>query len=111
MIRRPPRSTRTDSLLPYTALFRSCSSCAVPVRRASSLLSVVTARSCNNAEKARCRSEEYTSEFQSLMRTPSAVFHLKKKNSTEKIGRAHVSTHITNAHIVSGLLLHTNKTL
>src|SRR3546814_2654910 len=70
MIRRPPRSTRTDTLFPYTTLFRSpggASTCAAGC--------CTWAYSC----AIRCRSEEHTSELQSLMRISYAVFCLKKK--------------------------------
>src|SRR3546814_3345256 len=69
MIRRPPRSTRTDTLFPYTTLFRSrarCESASAPRNR------------CAGAASHR-RSEEHTSELQSLMRISYAVFCLKKK--------------------------------
>src|SRR3546814_20331309 len=71
MIRRPPRSTRTDTLFPYTTLFRSF---VVLVRRR---------RDFNKSRIQRgdfFRSEEHTSELQSLMRISYAVFCLKKKN-------------------------------
>src|SRR3546814_12611574 len=82
MIRRPPRSTRTDTLFPYTTLFRSAA-----FRRA--------ARPAHGRERQlrpmvlRCRpswrrSEEHTSELQSLMRISYAVFCLKKKKTTQK---------------------------
>src|SRR3546814_3485580 len=70
MIRRPPRSTRTDTLFPYTTLFRSCTRRphrALPARHSR------TAACCDR------RSEEHTSELQSLMRISYAVFCLKKK--------------------------------
>src|SRR3546814_14451172 len=71
MIRRPPRSTRTDTLFPYTTLFRS------PQFRNA------TGSECGGARYIRCRalrrSEEHTSELQSLMRISYAVFCLKKK--------------------------------
>src|SRR3546814_10120761 len=86
MIRRPPRSTRTDTLFPYTTLFRSspCSRSQPagvrPVRQAPSL------SLCASGTSGRCsssmlfhRSEEHTSELQSLMRISYAVFCLKKK--------------------------------
>src|SRR3546814_4011501 len=85
MIRRPPRSTRTDTLFPYTTLFRStftasprnqnsaASRCCLPVRRSNA-----TARRLPVANSCR-RSEEHTSELQSLMRISYAVFCLKKK--------------------------------
>src|SRR3546814_4981569 len=73
MIRRPPRSTRTDTLFPYTTLFRSFGMVAV-ADAASAVLP--------GFEKPRgfiFRSEEHTSELQSLMRISYAVFCLKKK--------------------------------
>src|SRR3546814_3914794 len=89
MIRRPPRSTRTDTLFPYTTLFRSQAvqssgkqadgikgesdqarrNCLGDRREAS--------RTCSEANRP--RSEEHTSELQSLMRISYAVFCLKKK--------------------------------
>src|SRR3546814_1910888 len=95
MIRRPPRSTRTDTLFPYTTLFRSHHICeatcgrssrqrhAVPIRRPESQ----TARHLQECGRCRqragsrspLRSEEHTSELQSLMRISYAVFCLKKK--------------------------------
>src|SRR3546814_8142307 len=79
-IRRPPRSTRTDTLFPYTTLFRSRS------RHASSRLMSSAGRSPKPPICPR-RSEEHTSELQSLMRISYAVFCLKKKkkqNITKK---------------------------
>src|SRR3546814_13444092 len=89
MIRRPPRSTRTDTLFPYTTLFRSDG------RRAnchiSAFLQVITyvgtisylvqrVLTAHGETKATLpRSEEHTSELQSLMRISYAVFCLKKK--------------------------------
>src|SRR3546814_7290918 len=80
MIRRPPRSTRTDTLFPYTTLFRS------PINRASWCASVATvsARAWPLWAAAR-RSEEHTSELQSLMRISYAVFCLKKKKNYQHI--------------------------
>src|SRR3546814_21023326 len=96
MIRRPPRSTRTDTLFPYTTLFRS--------RRASNSRSSPSmtraARNIRQAARSRrsgsrrhwsraglmgasWRSEEHTSELQSLMRISYAVFCLKKKKDNE----------------------------
>src|SRR3546814_13137063 len=82
MIRRPPRSTRTNTLFPYTTLFRST---AKAVAKAagydakiqqtvfSALIPSLT------SDKIDMRSEEHTSELQSLMRISYAVFCLKKK--------------------------------
>src|SRR3546814_2392591 len=78
MIRRPPRSTRTDTLFPYTTLFRS-----IRRRRRTSVCSrriaphSASATACCAFRSA--RSEEHTSELQSLMRNSYAVFCLKKK--------------------------------
>src|SRR3546814_20352645 len=78
IIRRPPRSTRTDTLFPYTTLFRStwpwcsCLSTTAPVLRAT------------NLTYAPSRSEEHTSELQSLMRISYAVFCLKKHRPHQK---------------------------
>src|SRR3546814_4854073 len=103
MIRRPPRSTRTDTLLPYTTLFkqdhafggatrtsrnglrRSMASCSTPTKgfltrllhnEAGNTLAIVAAAIF---PLAGMRSEEHTSELQSLMRISYAVFCLKKK--------------------------------
>src|SRR3546814_8514574 len=92
MIRRPPRSTRTDTLFPYTTLFRS-----VPrfCRRITPSISQKRKNLCRSEQTTPWRnqsgrSEEHTSELQSLMRISYAVFCLKKKklkhiNSTQKL--------------------------
>src|SRR3546814_6869069 len=85
MIRRPPRSTRTDTLFPYTTLFRSG---CVAVFACLLLLHLFWgATNCERKRELLCtildgRSEEHTSELQSLMRISYAVFCLKKKNRT-----------------------------
>src|SRR3546814_5406943 len=95
MIRLPPRSTRTDTLFPYTTLFRSSRSRGRSDRRGRyppSPRRAVRARGGESARNrgyrlpcargSRCRairSEEHTSELQSLMRISYAVFCLKKK--------------------------------
>src|SRR3546814_2256647 len=113
MIRRPPRSTRTDTLFPYTTLFRSGR--AVPHRllvatrglhrgplpRAShrrtpcgvDRLAVADARPPNALRQP--RSEEHTSELQSLMRISYAVFCLKKNKMT-KHNRHYTNTTTNN---------------
>src|SRR3546814_1740282 len=80
MIRRPPRSTRTDTLFPYTTLFRSARLPGVQDPR----LGRRQARHRADDGRARGRSEEHTSELQSLMRISYAVFCLKKKNQELK---------------------------
>src|SRR3546814_5050548 len=95
MIRRPPRSTRTDTLFPYTTLFRSGSHANrahTGHARARPLMPSIQADARGRRAAAafppdRRRSEEHTSELQSLMRISYAVFCLKKKNTkaNEKI--------------------------
>src|SRR3546814_6669173 len=77
MIRRPPISTRTDTLFPYTTLFRS------PRPRRERARSHRRERPLSRAPRGR-RSEEHTSELQSLMRISYAVFCLKKKKKQTK---------------------------
>src|SRR3546814_3682689 len=93
MIRGPPRSTRTDTLFPYTTLFRSHMAGLQPsadftiLRRvsksylsASKLCTELRSSVCSSVnEKSMSRSEEHTSELQSLMRISYAVFCLKKQ--------------------------------
>src|SRR3546814_6591773 len=98
MIRRPPRSTRTDTLFPYTTLFRSdlvlvqlfagTPHCHVdPGQRRAAIAGheagrVQAARAIGAPlRQQHARSEEHTSELQSLMRTSYAVFCLKKKKT------------------------------
>src|SRR3546814_12990803 len=74
MIRRPPRSTRTDTLFPYTTLFRSRRTVAEAHEARDDR------RQLLGRGAVEVRSEEHTSEIQSLMRTSYGVFCLKKKN-------------------------------
>src|SRR3546814_9400072 len=83
MIRRPPRSTRTDTLFPYTTLFRSGRSNGSR-HRGSKQMAPHQIHLHNSTPPVlrrvdRPRSEEHTSELQSLMRISYAVFCLKKK--------------------------------
>src|SRR3546814_5490306 len=94
MIRRPPRSTRTDTLFPYTTLFRSIdpeeeleSLYGAAVESPEALAGILERRdqkivvvSATDVD----RSEEHTSELQSLMRISYAVFCLKKKNIPQR---------------------------
>src|SRR3546814_2189176 len=91
MIRRPPRSTRTDTLFPYTTLFRSLDIPQIRAigasgeeRFAADRLECAHRR-IHAAGQQRKRSEEHTSELQSLMRISYAVFCLKKKKNLRKI--------------------------
>src|SRR3546814_5491419 len=94
MIRRPPRSTRTDTLFPDTTLFRASNTRAYSLRLPA-MLAVLYGALSHSARTSLCyisafvlhptaiivRSEEHTSELQSLMRISYAVFCLKKKNN------------------------------
>src|SRR3546814_13512975 len=88
MIRRPPRSTRTDTLFPYTTLFRSSRSWrrrrtprSLRRDRHRRRTSPPSPAPCGSRRPGPGRSEEHTSELQSLMRISYAVFCLKKKKS------------------------------
>src|SRR3546814_4024192 len=110
MIRRPPRSTRTDTLFPYTTLFRSkrrrpwrrgsgiqpkgsrSRTCAAKVAAARSRVKRPPLRASPFHAQLIQKSEEHTSELQSLMRISYAVFCLKKKN--KKYTNTNHSRHI-----------------
>src|SRR3546814_6529993 len=105
MIRRPPRSTRTDTLFPYTTLFRSLverdpllrPAVERAVQHASVLGEPVRAVAVEPApavverggQVPVVRSEEHTSELQSLMRISYAVFCLKKKKKMKRTKNTH----------------------
>src|SRR3546814_4570308 len=117
MIRQPPRSTRTDTLFPYTTLFRSMAGWAATVAERSAArirqrsiarpptprggLPKISSRAAP-PNAARCRrSEEHTSELQSLMRISYAVFCLKKKKSYKdkaNIKRQHTMKRLYTQH-------------
>src|SRR3546814_8605285 len=92
MIRRPPRSTRTDTLFPYTTLFRSPGPSRTVISPAGAATERRLTLACAMASSiARLqlsglnrRSEEHTSELQSLMRISYAVFCLKKKTKKKE---------------------------
>src|SRR3546814_9947619 len=99
MIRRPPRSTRTDTLFPYTTLFRSRPEPALAHHRTVLRGGRDQSRKGNGQRLSlalRClganRSEEHTSELQSLMRISYAVFCLKKKKKNIKTKTHQVHT-------------------
>src|SRR3546814_7790189 len=85
MIRRPPRSTRTDTLFPYTTLFRSCRSARVGAKSNTKQIGFFTSSRFGSSPSGlwidQGRSEEHTSELQSLMRTSYAVLCLNKKKT------------------------------
>src|SRR3546814_5102165 len=98
MIRRPPRSTRTDTLFPYTTLFRSQ---PVLAQVDAGILAELVGQVVDDpqvevlaAEEgvAVGRSEEHTSELQSLMRISYAVFCLKKKHTASNNSAEHSSS-------------------
>src|SRR3546814_3720427 len=101
MIRRPPRSTRTDTLFPYTTLFRSwivgpIAAAMLPgTAPSAAIAATVFSRTLPYAPRhPACaapitRSEEHTSELQSLMRISYAVFCLKKKIHRKKNHNTH----------------------
>src|SRR3546814_3697202 len=110
MIRRPPRSTRTDTLFPYTTLFRSAGEggprrrrhrrdlrASRPDHRAGAGARQSAAASplplCGGEDRPRHRSEEHTSELQSLMRISYAVFCLKKKNNKSHPHQSVLTSH------------------
>src|SRR3546814_1819647 len=101
MIRRPPRSTRTDTFFPYTTLFRSNErrkphNCVTPCP-------ICHCKHPTHCGHWRSRSEEHTSELQSLMRISYAVFCLKKKKTKK------YSPH-TNTTLQNNSTLGSNKT-
>src|SRR3546814_6647328 len=117
MIRRPPRSTRTDTLFPYTTLFRSMwpinsprttpqkpppmsRAMATPIIFPQYCIDSPICLTPGEARSHKIRSEEHTSELQSLMRISYAVFCLKKKTKliTHKMSYTHSNTGINNEH-------------
>src|SRR3546814_11124338 len=79
MIRRPPRSTRTDTLFPYTTLFRSVLGEDIQADAVDRVIKFHCEAALISQIHTTTRSEEHTSELQSLMRISYAVFCLKKK--------------------------------
>src|SRR3546814_4744748 len=115
MIRRPPRSTRTDTLFPYTTLFRSYRSKSA--FNVAGRLTVILAASCFGSGPMRSfvaialpvdkkRSEEHTSELQSLMRISYAVFCLKKKKKNKN---NESKTRKSNIYTMKKIILSMNK--
>src|SRR3546814_8997281 len=122
MIRRPPRSTRTDTLFPYTTLFRSHRHRGAgggyralheimhrrgvdtggERHRDPHVLGLALAEGAEmglgEAEEGDGRSEEHTSELQSLMRISYAVFCLKKKTTKYKTPISHTSQYKPSAN-------------
>src|SRR3546814_9622847 len=118
MIRRPPRSTRTDTLFPYTTLFRSATRMVLcsgqPANYAGIAAVALADVTMAGADFTIAdRSEEHTSELQSLMRISYAVFCLKKKKKnintvrvqSERTNHKRHNT-TTNKHITNNDNLH-----
>src|SRR3546814_8181486 len=114
MIRRPPRSTRTDTLFPNTTLFRSLAQTQEMVETKLAVWNVerrlmrqnhrqLTKSIGGSARSVVLRSEEHTSELQSLMRISYAVFCLKKKHLNKR--HIHLSHPTSKAKIHDYLLI------
>src|SRR3546814_6226711 len=120
MLRRPPRSTRTDTLFPYTTLFRSTPAAVGEIGEIVCRGDVVMSGYWQNLSATKAtlqngwlhtgdmgsfdasgfltRSEEHTSELQSLMRISYAVFCLKKKKTKKTTTRIQLSNTISHSH-------------
>src|SRR3546814_3926765 len=107
MIRRPPRSTRTDTLFPYTTLFRSppnefpfdhsiAANGTLPIEPMKVKKATIGATAAFSSTAR--RSEEHTSELQSLMRISYAVFCLKKKKRSQTKPQHTTHKNITKHH-------------
>src|SRR3546814_7543430 len=119
MIRRPPRVTRTDTLFPYTTLFRSffpiVDALLPSLPAIKAVIAIMdgargpipdwaqgeyeTLSAGASAKSVSYRSEEHTSELQSLMRISYSVFCLKKKNDTEQVTTSMTTTNKHYQHI------------
>src|SRR3546814_5608830 len=122
MIRRPPRSTRTDTLCPYTTLFRSLRGVADAHEvlrtevQGASVMRVELQVAFDGAQRTQAhlhffpRSEEHTSELQSLMRISYAVFCLKKK--IHKLLLNSMINHLQSVYFLlnENQIKHTNRT-
>src|SRR3546814_9301984 len=113
MIRRPPRSTRTDTLFPYTTLFRSPRPhphARDPHEDDDPAGDGRHRRHAGLRRRPRRRSEEHTSELQSLMRISYAVFCLKKKNTIQKHMHTSAQTTKQRTHQITKIVHNdTNK--
>src|SRR3546814_9655963 len=126
MMRRPPRSTRTDTLFPYTTLFRSNIDTdeivpivpPVPGHDLHDYKELILQRFSNPeiADTARrlCRSEEHTCGLQSLMRNSYAVYCLTKQNRSEALNKTDIAEgrqlSLCKHCIYHKILCHTRRT-
>src|SRR3546814_3431473 len=113
MIRRPPRSTRTDTLFPYTTLFRSVvgiaankdtecvvfPTCEAMMKHSADDTCFIPDGHEDSRNAGLARSEEHTSELQSLMRISYAVFCLKKKKKRKTYNRIQISQYTKEQQI------------
>src|SRR3546814_10040543 len=107
MIRRPPRSTRTYTLFPYTTLFRSGPGIAPPPHQAEPACQPQQRQGARHGlVRGLRRSEEHTSELQSLMRISYAVFCLKK---TKILNYKSIKNNSIQINQKIQRLYHTNK--
>src|SRR3546814_8452308 len=114
MIRRPPRSTRTDTLFPYTTLFRSVD---VGHEREAHVALAEIAQRLAGHHRAEVRAADADADHvaDALARMPRplpaahAIGERRHAVAHREIGRAHVRTPVTNAHLVCRLLLETKK--
>src|SRR3546814_6091905 len=109
MIRRPPRSTRTDKLLPYTTLFRSPITILPAKRRSFSASTSTGTDGCSSlilhaSASAGSPCSLFADVAEAIPRSDAAADCL---SSGYEIGRAHVWTPVTNAHLVCRLTLET----
>src|SRR3546814_8212328 len=115
MLRRPPRSTRTDQLFPYTTLFRSGGSLGARVASGAAVNAGADA-AYQNIDVARGVQEEYNPEQTALaavlgggLHAGTAALDRLVRTTSQEIGRAHVCSPVTNAQLVCRLLLEKKK--
>src|SRR3546814_10725977 len=107
MIRRPPRSTRTCTPCPHTPLFRSTADTLAAMRESRRRGYLGTLVICNSPESSLVRE----SDLKLMTRAgPEIGVASTKAFTTQQIGRAHVCTPVTNAHLVCRLLLDKKNT-
>src|SRR3546814_7453035 len=112
MIRRPPRSTRTETLFPYTTLFRSVGEdvLAVAGDHAEAVAVAVEGQpevGLEARDRVDQRSEEHTSELQSLMRNSYAVFCLKKQNIQTTLNDHKITLSNHDVQLISKVVMYT----
>src|SRR3546814_4521222 len=112
MIRRPPRSTRTDTLFPYTTLFRSHNvngALLLQISNNEPLTRIMLDEAARGNSHSAIRSEEHTSELQSLMRISYAVFCLKKKKKQKHDTKQHCKNTKRKNNKTIGVIQHVRQ--